>query len=255
MSKKTLLIPIGRSPAIATEMVRYLEPEGITDLILLPTRDDYVLAGARLVEAAIKVNYPNIRVHMAIINVSDVVSEEDTLEVMKIVAKEICKERLQYGVDYLYLSIAGGRKETTVTTAIIGLAFGITAIYHVINKEVKSYNEYQEKIKSEIMWFLETDINKRIEKYREKRELFDHLLFPDGTGLEYIKLPLIPYPPEYISFLKRALKRGGIYYDEEKVEPGVIPMLKRCGLIADNEYRAWPTELGIEIGKILRCEV
>ncbi len=255
MSKKALLVPIGRSPAIATEMVRYLEPEGITDVILLPTRDDYVLAGARLVEAAIKVNYPKIRVHMATININDVVSENDTLEVMRMVAKEICKERLQYGVDSLYLSIAGGRKETTVTTAIIGLAFGITAIYHVINKEVKSYNEYQEKIKSDIMWFLEVDINKRMEKYREKRELFDNLLFPDGAGLEYIRLPLIPYPPKYTSFLKRALKMGGIYYDDETVEPGVIPMLKMCGLVEDNEYRAWPTDLGIEIGKILRCEL
>ena len=236
-------------------MIRYLEPEGITDVILLPTRDDYVLAGARLAEAAIRINYPKIRVHMAIINVSDVVSEDDTIEVMNMVAKEICKERLQYGVDSLYLSIAGGRKETTVTTAIIGLAFGITAIYHVINKEVKSYNEYQEKIKSEIMWFLEADINKRIEKYREKRELFEQLLFPNGAGLEYVKLPLIPYPPEYISFLKRVLKLGGIYYDDEKVEPGVIPMLKMCGLVEYDDYRVWPTDLGIEIGKILRCEI
>ena len=255
MKKKALVIPMGRSPAIATEMVRYLEPEGITDIILIPTRDEFVLAGTRMVEAALRVNYPKIRTHVAVSGVEDVVSSRDTIKVMKELARAICKEKFDFKVDYLYLSIAGGRKETTVTSTILGLAFGITAIYHVINREVKSYNDYQEKIKSEIEWFIEPDLNKRIERYREIKEKIDYLLFPNGSVLEFIKVPTIPYPPEYISLLKRLLHPSGIYFEDENIEPFTLEMLRRADLIAYDDYRAWPTDLGVQVGKMLRCEL
>lgn len=255
MKKKALIIPMGRSPAIATEMVRYLEPEGITDVVLVPTKDNFVLAGTRLVEAAMRENYPRIRVHISVSDVVDVVSGEDTIRVMTDLARAVCKEKFDYRVDHLYLSIAGGRKEITVTSTILGLAFGITAIYHVINKEVKSYNDYQEKIKSDIEWFIEPDIERRVERYREQREKLDYLLFPSGSVLEYIKVPTIPYSPGYISFLKRLLHPRGIYFEEEKVNSFTLEMLKRANLIVYNDFRAWPTDIGLQIGKMLRCEV
>ena len=255
MIKKALIMPMGRSPAVATEMVRYLEPEGITDVVLIPTRDEFVLAGTRLVEAAILENYPRIRVHLSVSDVDDVVSEDDTVNVMRHLAKAICKEKFNYRVDHLYLSVAGGRKEISVVSTILGLAFGITSIFHVINREVKSYNDYQEKIKEEILWFIEPDLEERMKRYRENREKLDYLLFPRGDVLEFIRIPTIPYPPEYVSQLKRVLHPRGVYFAEESVDRFAVEMLKRADLVMYNDARVWPTDLGVEIGKMLRCEI
>ena len=252
--KKAVIIPMGASPAVATEIVRYLEPEGLTDVILLPTRDKTVLEGTRLAEAALRVRYPSIRVHLKIIPVLDVTDDKTVVEVMKTAASAICKEKFDYHVDTLYLSISGGRKVMSVIAAIIGFAFGVTEIYHVIHGEIKNYNPSQDTIRSLIEDFGEENIQKRISLYIEHMDVLNELLFPPGEKLSYVKIPVLPYPQEYISLLKRILTTSGAYFEEEKIDPILLEMLRRANIVEYNDYRVWPTDLGLELGRMLRCE-
>jgi hypothetical protein len=127
-------------------------------------------------------------------------------------------------------------------------------MYHVINKEVKSFNEYQEMIAHEIMEFIEPDLDRRLAMYREKSDIFEALLFPRGDLLEFIRIPVIPPSREEINLLQRLLRARGIYFDEEQLPVDMLDLYRSAGLIDYNNYRAWPTDLGLRIGKMLRCE-
>ena len=251
-----MIAPLGTTPAVITEMVRFLEAELLTDAIIFPTSEDSVKAGARLVEAALKVHYPKLRVHIHFLPLNDVASQSDMLIVGREMSKAICKEKLEIGTDKIFLDVAGGRKEVTILTAMLGTLFGVTRMYHVINREITDFNEYQHAIKKEIMKFTERDLKKRVEMYKQEQDKFDYLLFPETPNLEFINIPVIPYSPKDISRLKRILKTGGISIDEENIPEYILKMYQMAGLCVYEKSNRWisPTELGLEIGKMLRCE-
>ena len=255
--KVAMIAPVGKSPSVITEMARFLESEYLSDVILLPTKDEFVLAGTRLVEAALKVHYPKLRIHVHVLPKNDIASEEDALLAAKEITKAICIEKFKIGTDRIFLNVAGGRKEVTVMAALLGSMFGVTGIYHVVNKDIEVFNEYQQQIMEDIMKFSEKDLDKRIEMYKEQQEKFDKLLFPDGSKLEFINIPVIPYSPEDIARLKRILKPRGVSLVEEPMEPYLIQIYQQANLIVYNKQTSWihPTDMGLEIGKILRCEV
>jgi len=246
---------VGMSPAVMTEMARFLIPEGLTDVIMLPTRDDFVIASSRLVEAALKVTYPKVRVHIHFLPMKDVTTEKENIEAAKHLAKAILEEKLRFSVDKIFLNIAGGRKETTAMAMMIGEFFGVTAVYHVVNRDVRDMNLYQQKIKEDIMKFSEPEIEERIKMYKEDREKFDYLLFPQEGNLEFIRIPIIPRRLEEISFLKRLLHPGGVNLMEECVDLHTLEIYRMAGLIAYDKYHAWPTDIGEELGRILRGEI
>ena len=255
--KVAMVAPLGRSPAVITEMVRYLESEMLTDVILLPTRDRMVIAGTRLVEVALKVHYPKLRLHIHFLPMDDITSEEDAMIAAREIGKALCIEKFKIGTDKIFLNVAGGRKEVTVIASMLGILFGVTAIYHVVNKEIKTFNDYQQKIEADIEKFYEIDLNKRLEMYKKEQEKFDYLLFPEGSLLEFIKIPVIPYTPEEIARLKRILKPRGTSLFDEPLPAYLIQIYQQANLIIYNRETSWiyPTELGRDIGKILRCEI
>lgn len=255
MKKVAMIGALGQSPAVMTELARYLIPDGLTDVIMLPTREDEVVAGARLVEAALKVHHPRLRVHIHFLPFSDVLSEEDNLTLMEAIARAICRERFDYNVDEIYLNAAGGRKVATVSMALMGALFGITAVYHVIHRDIKRYNILQEQLMDVIMKFKDAvDMDERVELYERHREDLDELLYPSGEGLSFIRIPVVPYDVEEINLLKRILRAPGVLLDEEWIPEYRLKPYVKAGLIECDERRVRPTDLGVRIGRMLRCE-
>ena len=255
MQVKVALIGfLGMSPAVMTELAMYLKNEGLTDIIMLPTKSKEVVRGARLVEAALNVRFPKIRVHIHMLPMEDVTTEKDNIIAAREMAKAICKELYQFNTKKIFLNVAGGRKETTIVASLLGMYLGVTEIYHVVNRDIKAINVYQEKIKEIIEKFENPNLNYRISIYKENKEELDYLLFPDMRDVEFIKVPIIPPTLEALALVKRILKDGGLDLMEEPIPAYNLEIYKAAGLITYDKYRVWPTDLGLEIGRMLRCE-
>ncbi len=248
--KVCMIAPVGKSPAVVTELALYLdglEGDDLTDIILMPTENEFVEAGMHLIAHGCMRRFPNVRIHVEQLNYSDIETDEQNIDFMKKVVKTIRVERERYKVNKIYLNVAGGRKVTCISLAQIGGLMGVDGAFHLIHKEVDTINLPQERMKSEILGILEAE--DMAQYYEIHKEDFDRLLFPPFEDFRVLKIPIIPFPPDMISLLKRLLH--GLNLDEEKVEYYKLETFKKAGLLWYHKNRCEATEFGRAMLEVL----
>jgi CRISPR-associated protein Csx14 len=72
--KTAIIAPIGTSPPVITVGIDALD-EPVSDLVLLATQDEQVLAGCDVVKLGLKSRYPRIRVHVELLPFDDISSD------------------------------------------------------------------------------------------------------------------------------------------------------------------------------------
>ena len=253
--KTALIAPVGTSAPVVTEMVMYLhglEGHYLTDVVILPTRDEYVRAHAVLAKEAIKHRYPGIRVHTHQLPFRDIKSTRDTVEFMRRAAAIIKEEREVHKCERVYLSIAGGRKDVCTSLAIVGQLVGVDGVFHVIHPDVVSFNINLERIKDKILELYRAAPEQRDEVYRANAELFEGIMFPRMESLRYVQIPCIPYPREYLGRVVTLLLSSSTPIEKAGIPMDELKRLERAGIVRVLKDRVVPTEFGEMLGKVWR---
>jgi len=251
--KASVVAPIGMSPPVVTEFLQYVDDyldRRVSDLTIIATRETMVRESVILVEASVKKKYPYMHIHVVELPFSDISTQEDSLEFMRICTEILREQREVHKVDRMYLCVAGGRKDMCIALALLGQYFGISGVYHVIMHDVKAYNVQLERLRHAI-----SELASSPDKdgyYEKNREAFEDLMFPHPSSYTVIKVPIIPYPRialnDIVALLRRtkALRRmdSGLSLD-------VLERMSISGLIKLTSNRIYVTDEGRQMGKIL----
>jgi CRISPR-associated protein Csx14 len=195
--KTSVIAPLGLSPPVITAFIEGTA-EPISDVVVLTTDNEEVKRGYELVRIGLKIKYPRIRIHEVGLPFDDVYTTEQNLQFMAIAARIIKEEREVHKCDRVLLNIAGGRKNTCITLSILGQLMGVDGVFHVITKDVAIINQQLEALREDIRSIYEAgNDEEKIQIYKQKERYFNSLLFPDRREYEIVRIPTLPYPPDY----------------------------------------------------------
>jgi len=196
-----VIAPLGMSPPVITAFVKAFE--GIRDVVVLTTKQEEVRHGFELVRVAMKMRYPQVRVHERVLPFEDVMTTDENFHFMGIAARIIKTQRKKYGSKRIYLNVSGGRKNMGITLSLLGQLMGVDGIFHVLTRDVRIVNIQLERLRKEIeeLYRAESE-EEKIEIYRKNEEEFNSLMFPDA---EIVRIPTIPFPKYYVERVVRAL--------------------------------------------------
>ncbi|MDO9539320.1 MAG: CRISPR-associated protein Csx14 [Methanocalculus sp.] len=202
--KTAVIAPIGMSPPAVSSFIDGIG-EPISDLVILATQDEFVLAGTKFLDAGLSLRYQWLRIHPVILPFDDVATDEETLRFMAEAAAIFREEREVHSCDTIYLNITGGRKNMSVVLTLVGQLLGADGVYSVVNPEIQHMNMLLERHRREIGMFAEVGSREEgIAMYEENREVFDQILFPPRTSYKIVRIPTLPYPADHIGYLVRS---------------------------------------------------
>lgn len=239
---RAVIAPLGTSPPVITAFVKAFE--GIRDVVVLTTRNLVVKQGFELVRVAMKLRYPNVRVHERELPFDDVTTTDENFRFMGIAAKIIRTQREKYGTKEVYLNVSGGRKNMSVTLSLLGQLMGVDGVFHVITRDVGVINALLESLRKDIEDIYNAGSEEeKVRIYREKEKYFDSLMFPD---VELVKLPTIPYPKYYVERIATSLYSGelDVLTESEKESLAAHGLLERYG----DKYRV--SEFGKKLASV-----
>ena len=246
--KSSLINPIGTSPMVVTEMVKFFLTEykkPITDVVILATNNENVLSGAYMAGSALKVNYPKIRVHYEFLTSSDVRDFKDIINLVDRIGEIVKNERNNHNVDNVYLNVSGGRKVESIILSNFSQLLKIDEVWAVVNLNIQNYNIEYERYKDELVNFRNGE---NIEYYKKNSDKFDPIFFPD-SDLSFFEIPSIKLSRDDLNLLKTLLK--GIDLEDSNIPEYKIGAFIASGLLGNNKKRSVPTELGEVIMKYL----
>lgn len=255
-----MVAPIGQSPPVITEMAEYIirGNDYLDSIWLISTSDEQVKKGVAAVKAAIASRYKT-EVFDVPLKLPDISSSMDNIRFMVYAAAVIGKIKRERDVDEIVLNVAGGRKDMCITLSLLGEIVGISRILHIINPDVKTYNTKLEEVRSDIDKLAEMNDDDALRYYKNNRERFDEVMFPDLTELHFINIPPIPYPKDYINKLGKLLNssNAGMTAGEIGMSQNELDLLEKSGLIVKINaggglIKYAPTELGEQLGLIWR---
>lgn len=236
---KTLLINImGTSPMVATEMYSYLKNENISDVLLITTKNENVMAGAFAVKESLEYKY-KAHVHLLALNIDDITNDNDVIYFIKEISIQIKKEINNYGIGKIIVNVSGGRKIQTIVFSLYASLFNIDEVYNIINKNVQNYNENYEKIKCKIMEFNENNSHELYQKYKEE---IDHIFYPDMNLLYFLKVPVIRFTRQEINKIKQVLNSN--FIEDAQIYEDELKVYENSGFITYDRSRIYKTELG-----------
>ena len=253
MKKGVLISPIGLSPSVVTEVLHSVgEVEEITDVSIIATEHPKVMASAKLAKVGIEEEYPKMKgkrvyVHLHTLNIEDVNTTENAIEFVKAMTQIMRKEVDVHKPTRIVFNIAGARKVESAIMLMLGMIWRVQGIYHVVHKDVSSFNEYLEKIRSKVDGILDAD-NER-EYYNRYRDMFFDILFPDPHDYSVFEIPFVPFSRTEINMLKQLLR--GTSLRDTLISEYEIRLYRKMGLITYDSERTYPTELGEVFLKVL----
>jgi CRISPR-associated Csx14 family protein len=184
-----LLVPLGTSPMIATQLYVLLKGQGynIHKVVLLyPGRSNIVKASARLVREVLEdegVSYQDI----AIKGLEDIASREDCVTYGKALEDTIIAIRKEYSNCEIALALSGGRKGMAALAMFAAQRQGIPYLYHtLINNEELEKRVEAKKIGATIEALNGEDRNVRRER------LFLRAYGGPEAGFVLFRVPVIP---------------------------------------------------------------
>ncbi|MEM2352389.1 MAG: CRISPR-associated ring nuclease [Thermoproteota archaeon] len=250
--RASAVAPMGLSPPVATEFVRYLieaEDTPLTDVTLIGTREPAVRASILLASEAIKSRYRQLEIHEVWLESDDIASRGALEEYALTVAKILAEQRVKHRANQVHVCISGGRKEAGAILYFLSQLAAVSSVIHVIMKDVKLYNIELEKIKDKLLGIL--DAPNKAEYYNRYKENFDKIMYPPLSAYEAIKIPLLPYPSAIaLSIKKILLKREASMKDVEAPRELLNSMIL-TGLIHISGSKIYATDEGFLLGKIL----
>jgi len=138
----TLIASLGTSPMVVTETVDELKKQGrnVDRVVVLTTRDPRVEISYYALALDFKWNYSGIELERVELPFSDIRSQRDHDEFVRI-AKDVIRGELEKGRDVI-VSVAGGRKTMGVGLYKAGIEVGVREFYHVIAEEVVGSSDF-----------------------------------------------------------------------------------------------------------------
>ncbi|MDX8551956.1 CRISPR-associated protein Csx14 [Methanospirillum sp. J.3.6.1-F.2.7.3] len=244
--KTAVIAPIGTSPPVITAGIDAID-EPVSDLVLLSTQDEQVLAGCQVVSLGLKSRYPHIRVHFEYLPFDDISSDDENLKFMAIAARVIKKEREEFGCGRILLNVAGGRKNMCITLALLGQLLNVDGVFHIVNHEVKLFNQHLERIRPTMMRLFRTENEEeKSQIYHENQEMFEFMLFPPRNEYELIRIPTLPYP---VSFISSLLSR--VVFDPYTLNKEDCSLLLHHGILEQNGNNLYISDYGAKFLDVL----
>jgi CRISPR-associated protein Csx14 len=237
--KNAVIAPLGQSPPVITTFIEGIG-EKIEDCIILITENKDVRMGYELIRVAMKLRYPSVHMHKVVLPFEDVYTTDDNLKFMAICAKIIKEEREIHKCDKIFLNVAGGRKNMCISLSLLGQIMAVDGVFHIIKKDVDIINVQLEKFRSEIeKIYMAKDDEEKIKIYEQYAEDFDKILFPSPKDYELIRIPTLPYPPDYLG---RIISK--IFQDIDSLTLEEKKMLERHGILERVGNRFQLTDYG-----------
>jgi len=253
--KVSIVATVGASPPVITEFLQFVEgvlDRRATDLTLLSTQEEAVLASVELIKQAVRDRYPHTHVHVIGLPFGDITSEERSYEFARIAYKVLMDEKTKHKADIIYLCVAGGRKDTCIILSLLGQIFGVDGIYHVVMPDVKAFNIALERIRKEMTDLLNAEDKEGY--YREKKEIFEPVMFPPLSSYVVIRLPLLPYPSNILREVLEILRARRTLLRKVTLPVSFLNMLKTAGLIRLTERNVYTEALGYKLLSIFEGE-
>jgi len=240
--KSALINPMGTSPMVATEMVNFLKntDDKLRDVVMICTDSESVVAGANAASGAIRDRYPEIRVHMVKLRITDVYDEDSLLSFLGTFIDVVKEERL-YGVDTIYLNVSGGRKIQNIVLSLYAGILGIDHVYNVFDPEMENFNARYEYVKPDIIDKFR-DGNRSLENYREMKAKIEDIFYPSLSRLVFLRVGVMQMPKDEKIKLREAL--SGVDYTDGSIEDYRLKAYRSSGLITYDRSRTYATELG-----------
>lgn len=244
--KTCVIAPIGMSPPVITEMAEYLikaESKFVSDIILIATANPEVSESIELVKAALQTRYPKIQTHTVKLPFSDISSVEDNIEFMRICANAIREERVKHRCTYIYLNVAGGRKDMCISLSLLSQFIDVDGVFHIIHPDVAVFNQMLERIRKEISdLYVAED---KVSFYEKHKQEFDEVMFPPLNSFNVIQIPTIPFPREELGKIAKILcLKSPAKKEEVELGVGELGRLEKAGLISLTKNRVYPTDFG-----------
>jgi len=251
--KTSLIATLGTSPPVVTEFVRYMqEAEKINakDLTIVATQETTVLEGLALVKQAIKNRYPKIHQHIKILPIKDVTTEEENYTFMKHMAQLLIEQHTIHKSESIHLSLAGGRKDMSITAALLAQYLGVNGVYHIVMPNIDQVNTQLELLRPKIKEFANSEDKQTY--YQQNKEEFDQLLYPPLHQYHIIKIPIIPYPKTILRKILQLLAKPKTKKPPLGIPLDVIEGMAIAGLIRVTTRRTiYTLEHGQKLHQIL----
>lgn len=254
MPKVSLVATLGMAPPVVTEFLEYMikaENLRVTDLTVVSTNEPVVLEGLKLVQAAVEVRYPQVHFHEEVLPLNDTTTVEETFRFMEILGRVLIAQRKVHRVDSVHLSLAGGRKDMSVTGALMAQYFGVDSVCHIIVPDIKLVNAQLEALRKLISDLARAD--DRIKFYLAHSDILNNLMYPPLGSYRVIKIPVIPYPRDTLEEIYRMLGRRKCRVSDLRLPREVLERLHHSGFIRiTSKDTIYAEELGLKMYELLR---
>ncbi|MEM4183852.1 MAG: CRISPR-associated ring nuclease [Candidatus Caldarchaeum sp.] len=101
---------------------------------------------------------------------------------------------LRKASDRLYICLTGGRKEMVASMTLLARLSDVEAVYHVVSPEIKVVSAVLERIRKDIEELANSENPN--EYYRQKRDVFNPVMYTPSTSYNIIYVSIVPYPQE-----------------------------------------------------------
>ena len=242
MRKSALINPMGTSPMVATEMVNYIRntDDTLRDVILMCTNNPTVLSGAYAATGALNDRYPDMRVHLVRLGSEDIYDESTLLSFLSDFVDTVIRER-DYGVDYLYLNVSGGRKIQNIILSLYSGILGIDEVFNIFDPDVENYSIRYEEVKSDILKNF-TGNSDPLSTYRSMKDRLDNIFYPSLGKLIFLNVGVLKMPSDELVKLREAIT--GTDFTDGSIEDYRLKAYRKSGFITYDRSRTYPTDLG-----------
>lgn len=242
MRKSALINPMGTSPMVATEMVNYIRntDDTLRDVILMCTNNPTVLSGAYAATGAVNDRYPDMRVHLVKLGSEDIYDESTLLSFLSDFVDTVIRER-EYGVDYLYLNVSGGRKIQNIILSLYSGILGIDEVFNIFDPDVENYSIRYEEVKSDILKNF-TGNSDPLSTYRSMKDRLENIFYPSLGNLIFLNVGVLKMPSDEIVKLREAIT--GTDFTDGSIEDYRLKAYRKSGFITYDRSRTYPTDLG-----------
>ncbi len=140
-----LIVPLGTTPMVATQLYTLLQNEGRTIrevAIIYPVLSQKVRNSSRLVRDALAFEYPSLTVFdVPIAGMRDIASEKECMKYQQKLEETIDKLRDRHQGCEIVLSLSGGRKSMAALAMFAAQSKGIRYVYHTLIKDSEIQRE------------------------------------------------------------------------------------------------------------------
>ncbi|MGB9622435.1 MAG: CRISPR-associated ring nuclease, partial [Candidatus Bathyarchaeia archaeon] len=230
---------------MVTEFVQYVEDglgERISDLTIISTSDPHVVCCTDLAEQAVTDRYPHVRFHRHQLGFEDIDSQERLHEFMLDTARLLKDQVEKFQADKIYVNSAGGRKDALIALSTLCQFLPVSGIFHIVMPDVKTFNAELERARKDI-----EELGRAEDKrayYLSRKSLFEPLMYPHPSTYSVVKVPIIPFPPDTLQKIVKALSRSKTEVSSSGLERKYVKMLAAIGVITTDRKYIYPTDEG-----------